>query len=64
MAKILVVDAGEQTQVPFLRGILTRSLQEAGIPFAEAYRLANRIRKELGDTDLVATDDVLRVWDS
>jgi 2-phosphoglycerate kinase len=56
MAKILVVDAGEQTQVPFLRGILTRSLQEAGVPFADAYRLANVIRKEFGDADLVGTD--------
>ena len=58
MAKILVVDAGEQTQVPFLRGILTRSLQEAGVSFAEAYRLANVIRKELSDSDLIGTDEL------
>ena len=58
MAKILVVDAGEQTQVPFLRGIFTRSLQEAGVSFAEAYRLANVIRKELSDSDLIGTDEL------
>ena len=47
MAKILVIDAEEKTQVPFLRGILTRSLQDAGVSFETAYSLASRIREDL-----------------
>jgi 2-phosphoglycerate kinase len=49
MAKILVEDPEEQTKVPFLRGILIRSLQDAGLSFKEAYRFATDIRNELGD---------------
>ena len=49
MAKTQVVDSRENTRVPFLRGILTRSLQDAGLPFDSAYRLATRLRQELND---------------
>ncbi len=49
MAKILVIDSEQQTTIPFLRGILTRSLQDSGVPFDEAYRLASEVRDELGD---------------
>jgi len=54
MARLTVIDVEEQTRVPFLRGILTRSLQNAGLPFDEAYRLANEVRKELGDAVEIA----------
>jgi 2-phosphoglycerate kinase len=53
MAKILVEDPDEHTKVPFLRGILIRSLQDAGLSFKEAYRFASDIRSELGDTQLI-----------
>lgn len=49
MANLMVIDEEEQTRVPFLRGILTRSLQNAGLSFDESYRVANRVRDELGD---------------
>lgn len=49
MAKILVTDPGEGTRVPFLRGILTRSLQDAGLAFERAYDIASTIRTELGE---------------
>ena len=52
MAKLLVEDPGEHTQVPFLRGILTRSLQDSGLPFDEAYNLASEVRRELDDETL------------
>ena len=55
MARIVVIDAEEKTQVPFLRGILTRSLQDAGVSFDTAYSLASRIREELNDSTQVTT---------
>ena len=55
MAKILVEDPEGNTRVPFLRGILTRSLQNSGLTFEEAYKAATRIRKELGDSAMLAT---------
>lgn len=58
MARLTVIDVEEQTRVPFLRGILTRSLQNAGLSFKDAYRLANEIRDELGDASEVANVDL------
>ena len=55
MAKILVIDAEGKTQVPFLRGILTRSLQDAGVSFETAYSLASHIREDLDDSSQVTT---------
>jgi 2-phosphoglycerate kinase len=55
MAKILVEDPEEQTKVPFLRGILIRSLQDAGLSFKDAYRFASDIRSELGDVPLITS---------
>ena len=45
--KLYVVDVTDGSEVPFLRGILTRSLQKAGIPFEEAYKLASEVREKL-----------------
>jgi len=56
MAKIIVEDREEQTRVPFLRGILIRSLQDAGLPFDSAYELATEIRRDLGDSMLISTE--------
>ena len=58
MAKILVEDPDEGTQVPFLRGILTRSLQNSGLPFEEAYKVAAEIRRELEDTALISSQEL------
>ena len=55
MAKILVEDQDDHTLVPFLRGILIRSLQDAGLPFDAAYELATEIRHDLGDSQQVTT---------
>lgn len=61
MAKILVVESGDTpTKIPFLRGILTRSLQEAGLPFGEAYALASAVRDELSDTAELSTAELRR----
>ena len=58
MAKILVEDSDEQTVVPFLRGILTHSLQDAGLPFDTAYDLATKIRHDLGDSQQITTHEL------
>ncbi|PIE23888.1 MAG: hypothetical protein CSA62_05690 [Planctomycetota bacterium] len=43
----MIFDPAEQARVPFLRGILTRSLQDCGLSFEESYRVASEIRDEL-----------------
>ena len=59
MAKTLVVEPGEtQTKIPFLRGILTHSLQESGLPFEQAYALASKIREELSDRAEITTGEL------
>ena len=58
MAKIFVEDREEDTRVPFLRGILIRSLQDAGLPFNDAYELATEIRNDLDDSPLITTHDL------
>jgi len=59
MAKTVVVGPHESsTKIPFLRGILTRSLQDIGLSFEEAYALADAVRGELDDTTEVTTDDL------
>lgn len=62
MAKTFVVDAKEgQTRTPFLRGILTSSLNHAGLPFEEAYALASKVRKELNDKSEVTTEEIREI---
>jgi 2-phosphoglycerate kinase len=56
MAKIWVIDSSDNTRVPFLRGILTRSLIEAGLSFEEAYKVSSEIRQHLGDVDEISTE--------
>ncbi len=62
MAKTLVVEReGRETKVPFLRGILTRSLQDAGLQFDEAYALASTVREELTETDEISAVELREV---
>jgi len=58
VAKILVEDPDGNTRVPFLRGILTRSLQNSGLTFEQAYQAATRIRKGLGDNTVITSDEL------
>ncbi len=58
MARSFVVDEAEGTRFPFLRGILTRSLQSAGVPFEAAYALASEIRSELDDVEELSTKEL------
>jgi 2-phosphoglycerate kinase len=58
MSKLLVETSEEKTQVPFLRGILIRSLQDAGINFDDAHEFATAIRAELDAVAVITTDDL------
>ncbi len=58
MAKIFVTDTAGENPVPFLRGILTRSLTDAGLAFDEAYRVASAIRQQLGDGVSITNDEL------
>ena len=58
MSKVLVENPEDQNQTPFLRGILTRSLQKSGLTFEQAHDLANTIRDEIEDRPLVTTGDI------
>ncbi|MDJ0973427.1 MAG: hypothetical protein QNJ98_03140 [Planctomycetota bacterium] len=49
MSKLLVLNEAEDVRVPFLRGILVRSLQRAGVDFDKAYEIATSVREELKD---------------
>ena len=59
--KIHVINPREGTGVPFLRGILTRSLQDAGLGFQEAFDVATRIRQELSGREKVSSDEIERL---
>ena len=62
MVKTFVIDpGGEDTRIPFLRGILTGSLRHAGVPFEEAYALANQVREKLDDKPEVTTRELREI---
>jgi 2-phosphoglycerate kinase len=65
MAKTMVLGSTEGTPVPFLRGILTRSLQDAGLSFNQAYELSSSVRDGLSETAEITTvqlrDKVIKV---
>ena len=58
MAKLLVIDEQKETRIPFLRGILIKSLQRSGLEFVDAYELASEIREDLDDMDAITTNDL------
>jgi len=58
MSKVLVENPEDGNQTPFLRGILTRSLQKSGLTFDRAHEIANTIREEVDDRSLVSTQDI------
>ncbi|TNF89430.1 MAG: hypothetical protein EP300_05535, partial [Gammaproteobacteria bacterium] len=61
MSKTLVEEPEDQTRIPFLRGILIRSLQDSGVDFDQASEIATDIRNKLADTDLISTPDLSRM---
>ncbi|MCB1858437.1 MAG: hypothetical protein KDI63_09205 [Gammaproteobacteria bacterium] len=58
MAKTFVTDTTDDTRVPFLRGILTRSLHDSGIDFDAAYKLASEVRQQLADVEEISAEEL------
>jgi len=56
--KTLVVNKRDDEKVPFLRGILIRSLLDAGLSFEDAYVLATTVRNELSDTKTITSEEL------
>ncbi len=62
MVKVFVKnEGGDEPRFPFLRGILTRSLQDAGLTFDEAYALAKTVRDKFSDSAEVATAELREI---
>ena len=61
MAKIVVKNS-RGDRVPFLRGVLVQSLVSVGLPFNDAYAVAQSVRDELSDTGVeeLASGDLRR----
>lgn len=55
MSKVLIENPAEQTRVPFLRGIMVHSLQDAGLGFKQAHQLASEIREEISAESILTT---------
>ena len=58
MSKLIVVNQDTNTRIPFLRGMLVKSLQEAGLEFLDAYNIASDVRDDLDDTDEVSSSEL------
>jgi len=62
MAKIWVTDTSGTTsgtsRVPFLRGILTSSLTDAGLSFEDAYQASSELRQGLEELNEISRDDL------
>lgn len=61
--KTTVVNLKENTRVPFLRGILIRSLLDTGLPFEESFELATKVRDDLSGTSEVFSEDLRKLVD-
>jgi 2-phosphoglycerate kinase len=57
MAKVIIKNS-EGMQTPFLRGILTSSLLDAGVDFNLAYDLASKIRHLINDEREISTTEL------
>lgn len=59
MAKLSVLDpVNEGSATPFLRGILIRSLQNAGIEFDSAYAISSQIKNSFIDRESITTTEL------
>ncbi len=61
MAKTLIISDSDTDPAPFLRGILTRSLNKAGIRFEDAYLVASDVRDRLETVDKITSDDLRKL---
>ena len=60
MSKVIVENLVEQTRVPFLRGILVHSLQDAGLSFKQAHQIASEIRDDISSESSITSIELQR----
>ncbi len=58
MAKLMVVNEELGTRFPFLRGMVVKSLQQAGLEFVDAYQVATDVRDEFDEVDEITTLEI------
>ncbi len=56
--KTIVINEKEGTRVPFLRGILTRSLLDAGLQFEDAFKVATTARDNLVTRNEISSNEL------
>lgn len=56
--KTIVINKRDNEKTPFLRGILIRSLMDAGLPFEEAFRIATTIRSQISHRKKITTEQI------
>jgi 2-phosphoglycerate kinase len=61
VAKKFFIETASGEKIPFLRGVLVESLVRSGLPFEDAYLLAQTARSHLENNPKVTTD-TLRKW--
>lgn len=61
MAKTLIIDVENKNRVPYLRGILARSLNKAGLSFESAYALASELRQELDGIEEISANGLRKM---
>jgi 2-phosphoglycerate kinase len=60
MSKVIVENPIEETRVPFLRGILVHSLQDAGLGFKQAHQIASEIRADISKKSSITSTELQR----
>jgi 2,3-diphosphopglycerate-independent phosphoglycerate mutase len=56
--KTIVVNKRENEKTQFLRGILTRSLLDAGLGFDDSFAIATKIRNQLSSTKRITSEEL------
>jgi 2-phosphoglycerate kinase len=58
MAKLVVIKEPEGDRTPYLRGILTQSLVNAGLSFNDAYEIAQTLKSDLKDASEITSSEL------
>jgi 2-phosphoglycerate kinase len=56
--KTIVENKRDNEKTPFLRGILIRSLLDAGLSFEDAFEITNKVRNEIGNRKEITTEEL------
>ncbi|MCP4045386.1 MAG: hypothetical protein GY732_05290, partial [Gammaproteobacteria bacterium] len=56
--KTIVENTRDGERTPFLRGILIRSLLDAGLLFEDAYEISSKVRNKIADTKHITTEEL------